>query len=64
MTPADDRNLLSLIERALAVVEDHLATSGQAELGSAYEAAATIRFAGGWYRKDIADQAIKPRKPG
>jgi phosphoribosylamine---glycine ligase len=30
----------------------------------AYEAAATIRFAGGWYRKDIADQAIKHKKPG
>ena len=28
----------------------------------AYEAAATIRFAGGWYRKDIADRAIRPRK--
>jgi phosphoribosylamine--glycine ligase len=29
----------------------------------AYEAAAAIRFTGGWYRKDIADRAIKPRRP-
>jgi phosphoribosylamine--glycine ligase len=29
----------------------------------AYEAAAAIRFNGGWYRKDIADRAIKPRRP-
>ncbi len=28
----------------------------------AYEAAGAIRFAGGWYRKDIADRAIKARK--
>jgi phosphoribosylamine--glycine ligase len=28
----------------------------------AYEATATIRFAGGWYRKDIADRAMKVKK--
>jgi phosphoribosylamine--glycine ligase len=28
----------------------------------AYEAAATIRFTGGWYRKDIADRAIHTKK--
>jgi phosphoribosylamine--glycine ligase len=30
----------------------------------AYEAAASIRFAGGWYRNDIADKAIRAKKPG
>jgi phosphoribosylamine--glycine ligase len=30
----------------------------------AYEAAASIRFAGGWYRGDIAARAAGPRKPG
>jgi phosphoribosylamine--glycine ligase len=29
----------------------------------AYEAAATIRFAGGWYRKDIAERAVNFKGP-
>ena len=28
----------------------------------AYEAAHAIRFNGGWYRRDIADRALKPGK--
>ncbi len=32
--------------------------------GRAYEAARAIRFNGGWYRRDIADRALKPAEPG
>jgi len=31
--------------------------------GRAYEAARAIRFNGGWYRRDIADRALKPSAP-